>query len=83
MRIIPKLVLRDNQVFSQESMGHLVGGYELPTVYVYGKALHTGNINTCPFCSQTTKGMYGSSYDGQNGYLLGTAIMCTCNKGKG
>ena len=52
MKKISKLILRENQVLAEISMGHLVGGYELPEVVVYGYyasyGKHTGDATTCP-----------------------------------
>lgn len=87
MKKIPKLILRENQVLAEISMGHLVGGYELPEVVVYGYyasyGKHTGDATTCPKCSKLLPGT-----DDGGGGLIGTVvtygamIWCACNEGK-
>jgi len=90
MKKIPRLVLRENQVLTGASMGHLVGGYELPEVVIYGyygysesSGKHTGDATTCPKCSKVLPGT-----DNGGGGLIGTVvtygamIWCACNEGK-
>ena len=78
MKKISKLILRENQVLAEISMGHLVGGYELPEVVVYGY-----DATTCPKCSKLLPG----TDDGGSGLIgtvvtYGAMIWCACNEGK-
>ena len=54
MKKLKKLCLRKNDLLTDELMGNIVGGYDLPEVVVYGKAKyhHTGDPSTCHECSQ-------------------------------
>lgn len=76
-------------------MGHLVGGYELPEVVVYGyygysessessesSGKHTGDATTCPKCSKMLPGT-GNGGEGVLGALVtyGAMIWCACNEG--
>lgn len=88
MKKIPRLVLRENQVLAGTSMGHLVGGYELPEVVIYGgssnygdNGKHTGDATTCPKCSKMLPGTEGAK-DLWGGVLTyGAMIWCACNEG--
>lgn len=63
-----------------------IDGGTLPEVVVTGKAVHTGNIYTCPICKQVTELLNkfdpGTYEQGAAGFLLGMQIMCASRKGK-
>jgi hypothetical protein len=58
MKKLKKLCLRKNDILTDESMGNIIGGYDLPEVVVYGTAPyhHTGDPSTCHECSRKLPG---------------------------
>ncbi len=89
-----KLHLGENQILTHYGMTKTLGGDgttsgtidggTLPEVVVIGKAVHTGNIYTCPICQQVLNPFIkNQKEEGSTGFLLGMQIMCAANKGKG
>ena len=72
MKKLKKLRLKDLKqqaiLLSKEEQAGFIGGdstYEggwLPEVYCYTEAIHTGNITTCPICSEKLQSII-SLYD--------------------
>ena len=89
-----KLHHGENQILTHYGMTKTLGGDgttsgtidggTLPEVVVTGKAVHTGNISTCPICQQVIHPFFGGGIpdDASSGFLLGMQIMCAANKGK-
>ena len=83
MKKIPRLVLRENQILAGTSMGHLVGGYELPTVYVYPCTTHPGDPYYCPECYHKMPGTDKSKSDPIQGIILTGIAYAYCNMHEG